>query len=598
MPAESKTWVVYVNSSIVSGIGNKGKACAYAEYLLRGQECIKEWCNHDINDAKAIWLKHLESEKRVNSRVQNRLDIPLPNTLTEKQIDKLVTLLKQHFNADGKPLLTIALHGGKKEGQKQNLHLQIAYNDRDVDSKKKIRSLQDRSFIGDIRTQIVEYMKSEKVLLRKRDLLKQVNVRLPKVMYQRFLRGESFKKHAIFNDWMEQMKNKHGLQSEMNLRDFLKERRDFQNEQQRTAGIVKQGTEKLNVETETSAGISNKNINQKKPSNDNQNGIGISVGSVISRISRLVVSESAIQHDNSADQDNGGIMDSAIKFSQMIDTLKPDFVLLRISKGKIEKETELTESQVLKKADILASYIEKGYKVEIEPKANTRDYFVISTTDAQLNRLENDGFKPAYVHSLPDGCKQVVLLSDKEVHAIDEYRSICNTAVFSLNMQLFERYGIPGYDRLLMPCNATKINKNEHVLCNKTIEEKDGLIFGETQHRARIAYLKSWKNDKSNPNFKLHMQYEQFVKNEMRKGNMEFGGMDLAFAQRNLELGCKSEDVRQAIEKLSPACCSSDSSFNKQYSDAIVNAVKLAETEKEEMPPKAQQQPDGQDLSR
>jgi hypothetical protein len=149
-------WSSYVNISHVSGQGSKEKVQAHISYLMRENECIQFWSNShdevDIEKFKAVekekWKELNSHEKRVNSRIQSRLIIPLPNMMNEAASRKIFDDISEELKRYGSIHVMGALHRGedKKNHRKgmQNLHLHIDFSDRDTKTFKKIRALSDR----------------------------------------------------------------------------------------------------------------------------------------------------------------------------------------------------------------------------------------------------------------------------------------------------------------------------------------------------------------------------------------------------------------------------------------------------------------------
>jgi hypothetical protein len=155
-------WSSYVNISHVSGQGSKEKVQAHISYLMRENECIQFWSNsHDEVDIekfkvteKQIWKMLNEKEKRVNSRMQSRLIIPLPNGLSASASQKIFTDISEELNAHGNVHITAALHKGDDTKNHRNgipnLHMHIDFSDRDIKTFKKIRALSDRKQSAEI----------------------------------------------------------------------------------------------------------------------------------------------------------------------------------------------------------------------------------------------------------------------------------------------------------------------------------------------------------------------------------------------------------------------------------------------------------------
>lgn len=173
-------WSNYVNQSHVSGAGARGKIQANLRYLLRPEECQAAWSNGHIAtnsenfllEEKKIWKNLNSMEKRVNGRMQTRLIIALPNVFDKNGAKNIYGDIEKELNKYGSVQVLGVLHRGKdkknyRAGVK-NLHLHIAYNDRDKKTGKKIRQLNDKKLLDRIKLIVEENIKKTGVEIGRR----------------------------------------------------------------------------------------------------------------------------------------------------------------------------------------------------------------------------------------------------------------------------------------------------------------------------------------------------------------------------------------------------------------------------------------------
>jgi len=150
-------WKVWSDTSVVSGLENVGKVADYADYLFRQEEYASHMSSSYLFDSAdnsrvaetEIWKSLLSKEKRIDSRLQSRIILPLPNSLTPEQRADMMRSVIQYFKSINSNLhISVVEHQGIKKGRKQlNSHLHIVYSQRDRVTGKKDRNITHPNFI-------------------------------------------------------------------------------------------------------------------------------------------------------------------------------------------------------------------------------------------------------------------------------------------------------------------------------------------------------------------------------------------------------------------------------------------------------------------
>lgn len=141
----NKTWSVSVMASVVSGVKDKGRASAFAEYIKRPAECLCSVGDENAKEKFAEIEEKLLSEnpKRVTQR---RLIVPVPTEFL-KDVDKNMQKFADEF---GKKYFDVcythnfALHAGGKD--LKNPHIHIIFSPVD-NSGKNIRDLSKSNYM-------------------------------------------------------------------------------------------------------------------------------------------------------------------------------------------------------------------------------------------------------------------------------------------------------------------------------------------------------------------------------------------------------------------------------------------------------------------
>lgn len=233
----NKTWAVYAHLSHISGQENKQKAIRYVDYILRANECIASYSADKSKDEKDKWRELLSREERINSRMQSRIIVPLPNSLTQQQFQEFAYAINDFFKQYGGVHFLVALHRGQKKDY-HNLHAHIVYSDRDVSTGRKLRDMLGRFFLLNLKSTIAEFLHTIQTNVRANQ--DSVSIRLDRIRYNRFLRGEDMNHDHLFRAWVELRKRKHCVHDDNELRELLLSKK-LSNERNQEVMIMKCG---------------------------------------------------------------------------------------------------------------------------------------------------------------------------------------------------------------------------------------------------------------------------------------------------------------------------------------------------------------------
>ena len=215
----SKTWSVSVMASVVSGVKDKGRAAAFAEYIERPEECL---CAVGDKEAakkfKEIENKLLSTDpKRVTQR---RLIVPVPKEFLNNP-DELMKKFAAEFGKkyfDVCATWSMALHAGGED--LKNPHIHIIYSPVDS-SGKNIRDL-DKSnylFLDSLKKDVGTFINQELGIKIRTIDKSQARKRFPKWVAQAYKRAELAndggkmlkeyaEKYPIFTEYMEEKRRK------------------------------------------------------------------------------------------------------------------------------------------------------------------------------------------------------------------------------------------------------------------------------------------------------------------------------------------------------------------------------------------------------
>jgi len=186
------SWKTYVHSYHYSGSANKGKASAYADYLMRDDECEAVYKNNQVitdknqfkelrETSKKEWSNHLEKEKTDNARLQTRIIIPIPNDMTKeakedlaKNLSHTITHKKNNSYLDD---LKEKVKDNKREANKLNMQIKRAKGNpekevfnQEREARKKLLNAETRK----LTKQIKDIEKDIDKRNEKRDILHEI----------------------------------------------------------------------------------------------------------------------------------------------------------------------------------------------------------------------------------------------------------------------------------------------------------------------------------------------------------------------------------------------------------------------------------------
>ena len=141
----NKTWSVSVMASVVSGVKDRGRAAAFAEYIERPEECLSA-----VGDPEAK-KKFNELENRLLSEnpkrvTQRRLIIPVPVEFLNNADKNMQKFAAEFGKKYLEPCATwnMALHAGRKD--LKNPHIHIIFSPTDA-NRKNIRDLSKSNYM-------------------------------------------------------------------------------------------------------------------------------------------------------------------------------------------------------------------------------------------------------------------------------------------------------------------------------------------------------------------------------------------------------------------------------------------------------------------
>jgi hypothetical protein len=209
--ASTKKWTVFANLSHISGLENAGKVKDYSAYLFRESEYSAHWGDapqgreESIESEKTIWGDLLEKEKRIDSRLQSRLIIPVPNGLSESAADNLANAVLAEIKSHGNLHAVVVKHKGKG-GANLNEHFHAYYSDRDLITHKKNREVQKKSFLQNIKKIVASEIRRANIYTEVAESNDSgVSTRLPAVTYRRLMKGENMSDNEKTRDWLQQV---------------------------------------------------------------------------------------------------------------------------------------------------------------------------------------------------------------------------------------------------------------------------------------------------------------------------------------------------------------------------------------------------------
>ena len=148
----NRTWSVSVMASAVSGVKDKGRAAAFAEYIERPEECLSAAGDPEAKRKFAEIENKLLSEnpKRVTQR---RLIVPVPTEFLknpDKNMQKFAAeFVKKYFEPCA--VWNMALHAGGED--LKNPHIHIIYSPVDI-AGKNIRDYNQKTFLEDVKKDV------------------------------------------------------------------------------------------------------------------------------------------------------------------------------------------------------------------------------------------------------------------------------------------------------------------------------------------------------------------------------------------------------------------------------------------------------------
>ena len=230
----TKSWSVSVMASVVSGVKDKGRASAFAEYIERPEECI--CAVGDPNAAKKF--KEIENKllsenpKRVTQR---RLIIPVPVeflTNADENLQKFAGRFgKKYFDVCA--TWNMALHAGG--GDMKNPHIHVIYAPVDA-NMKNIRDLSKSNymFLQGFKKDVGSFFERELGIEIRNIDKNQSRKRAPKWVAQAYKRAEQAndggkvmrdyaERYPIFAEYLDERKRKKVLQEYNDLKGKEKE---------------------------------------------------------------------------------------------------------------------------------------------------------------------------------------------------------------------------------------------------------------------------------------------------------------------------------------------------------------------------------------
>ena len=222
----NKTWSVMARATVFSGVKNRGRAAAFAEYIERKEECI---CAVGDPEAKK---KFAEIEKKLLSENPNRvtqrqLTIPVPVEFlnnADKNMQKFAEQFgKKYFDICA--TWNMALHQGGKD--MKNPHIHIIFSPVDA-AGKNIRDLSKSNymFLDAFKKDVGQFLHNElSVEIRTIDK-KQARKRYPRWVVEAAKRAEKaelagdkgalkqeyIKRYPIFEEFIKEKERKKKLQ--------------------------------------------------------------------------------------------------------------------------------------------------------------------------------------------------------------------------------------------------------------------------------------------------------------------------------------------------------------------------------------------------
>ena len=233
----NKTWSVSVMASVVSGVKDKGRAAAFAEYIERPEECLSA-----VGDPEAK-KKFNELEKKLLSDnpkrvIQRRLIVPVPIEFLNNP-DKLMKKFADQFGKKYfEPCSTynFALHAGGKD--LKNPHIHIIFSPVDA-AGKNIRDLSKSNymFLDSFKRDVGQFLHNELgVEIRTIDK-KQARKRYPRWVSEAAKRAEKAElagdKGALKREYMQRYPIFGEFLQEKERKKALKEYSELKNEEKK-----------------------------------------------------------------------------------------------------------------------------------------------------------------------------------------------------------------------------------------------------------------------------------------------------------------------------------------------------------------------------
>lgn len=230
-------WHTYVNIDHVSGIHKKKDVLYHIDYLMRREECAYAWSNthfeQDIDKFKAAekqtWALLNDHENRVNSRLQSRLVIPLPNsfnTAAAKTIfDEISALLNQRGNVHASAFLHRGSDVKRHRDGAQNLHLHIVFSERDHKTFQKIRELKSKQVLQSIKEIVSSNIRQHGIATgpRQTDLLQKKKISY-KIVQQ--YRKQGHTEHREYQEFLLKQALQQQIRTEIRIFNAEKKRRE------------------------------------------------------------------------------------------------------------------------------------------------------------------------------------------------------------------------------------------------------------------------------------------------------------------------------------------------------------------------------------
>ncbi len=228
----NKTWSVSVMASVISGVKDRGRAAAFAEYIERPEECLSA-----VGDPEAK-KKFNELEKKLLSDnpkrvIQRRLIVPVPTEFLNKADENLKKFADQFGKKYFEPCSTynFALHAGGKD--MKNPHIHIIFSPVDANGKN-IRDLSKSNymFLDSFKRDVGIFLNRELGIEIRQNDKKQARKRYPRWVCEAFkraqkaelagdkgaLKQEYIKRYPIFSEFLKEKERKKALREYSELK--------------------------------------------------------------------------------------------------------------------------------------------------------------------------------------------------------------------------------------------------------------------------------------------------------------------------------------------------------------------------------------------